>query len=134
MQCPGLEADLNEALANQLVYTYAEGWITGDREKILGTLDPQCVIIESHGPTYRGIEMVGRWIDSWIAPGNTVNRWDVTSLYVADEACFFEWVFEYTYMGNRTEFEGASLARFRNGKIVFLREYAMTVPRYEWGG
>jgi hypothetical protein len=37
-------------------------------------------------------------------------------------------------MGKRGGFEGASIARFKNGKIVSLREYAMTAPRYEWQG
>lgn len=125
---------MGDASPNQLVLNYVEGWKSGDREQILSTLDPACVVIESYGPTYRGKEMVGRWIDSWFAPGNVVNRWDVTSLYVTDEACFFEWTFEGTYKGSRSGFEGASLARVSNGKIHFLREYAMTAPRYEWEG
>jgi hypothetical protein len=125
---------MNNASANQLVHAYVEGWEAGDREKILGTLDPTCVIIESYGPTYRGKEMVGRWIDSWFAPGNEVNRWDVTALYITDEACFFEWIFECTYAGSRSGFEGASIVRFSDEKITFLKEYAMTAPRYEWKG
>jgi membrane protein YqaA with SNARE-associated domain len=72
--------------------------------------------------------------NSWFGPGNEVNRWDVTSLYVTGEACFFEWVFECTFARNRDGFEGASIAQFRNEKIVFLREYAMTAKRYEWEG
>lgn len=118
----------------QLFHSYVEGWKTGDREKILSTLDLECVIIESYGPTYRGKEMVGRWIDSWLAPGNTVDRWDVTSLSTGEEACFFEWFFECTYDGDRSGFEGASIVRVRDEKIIFLREYAMTAPRFEWSG
>ncbi len=125
---------MNDAFTNQLILTYIEGWKLGDREKILSTLDPASVVIESYGPLYRGKEMIGRWIDSWFASGNIVNRWDVTSLYVTDEACFFEWIFECTYAGNHSGFEGASVARLSNGKIIFLREYAMTAPRHEWEG
>lgn len=125
---------MRDASPKPLIVTYVEGWKLGDREKILSTLDPACVIIESYGPTYRGKEMIGRWIDSWFAPGNIVNRWDITSFSITDEVCFFEWFFEYMYAGNRSDFEGASLARVRQGKISFLREYAMTAPRYEWQG
>jgi SnoaL-like domain len=114
---------------NQLILRYREGWGAGDREQILSTLDSACLVIESSGPTYRGKEMVGRWIDSWFAPGNRVNRWEVTSFSIGDEACFFEWIFECTYEGSRSSFEGASVARVSQGKIVFLREYAMTAPR-----
>ncbi len=115
---------------NQLILRYIEGWIAGDREQILSTLDSACLVIESYGPTYRGKEMVGRWIDSWFAPGNRVNHWEVTSFSTGDEACFFG----CTYEGSRSSFEGASVARVSQGKIVFLREYAMTAPRYEWEG
>src|SRR5579884_4006607 len=125
---------MGDASPDQLVLNYVEGWKIGDREKILSTLDPACVVIESYGPVYRGKEMVGRWIDSWFAPGNTVNRWEVTSLYVANDACFFEWFFDCTHAGKRSGFEGASLARIANEKITSLREYAMTAPRYEWEG
>ncbi|GHO84836.1 nuclear transport factor 2 family protein [Dictyobacter formicarum] len=126
---------MNDLSLNQLILTYIEGWKLKDREQILSTLDPACVIIESYGPTYRGKEMVGRWIDSWCAPGNIVDHWDVTSFFAGDESCFFEWVFECTYAGNRGGFEGASIARFSNDKIIYLREYAMAAAsRYEWDG
>ena len=119
---------MDSTALNQLILRYTEGWVTENRDQILSTLDPACLIIESYGPTYRGKEMVGRWFDSWFAPGNGVNRWEVTSFYTADEACFFEWIFECTYAGNRSSFEGASVARVSQGKIIFLREYAMTAP------
>jgi hypothetical protein len=129
-----LGGNMNDASSNQVIATYIEGWKSGDREKILSILDPACVIIESYGPIYRGKEMISRWIGSWLVPGNMVNRWDVTSLFVKDEVCFFEWSFECTYAGNHSSFEGASIAQLSQEKIVFLREYAMTAPRYEWQG
>ena len=121
-----------DATAHQLILTYVHGWIAADREQILSTLAPDCVIIESYGPTYRGRDMIARWIDSWFAPGNVVTRWDITSFFALDEACFFEWIFECRYEGDLGGFEGASLARVSQGKIIHLREYAMTAPRYEW--
>ncbi|EFH82464.1 nuclear transport factor 2 family protein [Ktedonobacter racemifer] len=123
-----------DATAHQLILTYVQGWITADREQILSTLDPDCVIIESYGPTYRGSDMIARWIDSWFAPGNVVTRWDITSFFATDETCFFEWNFECRHEGGLGGFEGASLARVSQGKIIHLREYAMTAPRYEWKG
>ncbi len=125
---------MDKTTIDQLVHCYVEGWKTGDREKILSTLNPECVVIEFYGPTYRGVEMVGRWIASWFAPGNRVTRWDITSLYIVDETCFFEWTFECIYMGDTSGFEGTSIARLQDRKISFLREYAMAAPRYEWKG
>jgi hypothetical protein len=125
---------MHDATAHQLILTYVQGWIAADREQILSTLNPDCLIIESYGPTYRGRDMIARWIDSWFAPGNVVTRWDITSFFATDEACFFEWNFECRYAGNLAGFEGASLAQVSQGKIIHLREYATTAPRYEWEG
>jgi SnoaL-like domain len=125
---------MDHASAEWMVRLYVEGWKEGNRAKILGSLDPACVIIESDGLTYRGVEKIGRWIDTWLGDGNEVNRWDITSLYVTGEICFFEWVFECTFDGTRAGFEGASVVRFRNGKIVSLREYGMmdAPAPHEW--
>src|SRR6266508_703559 len=87
---------MDPAVAERLVHAYVEGWRTGDRAKILGTLAPDCVIVESYGPTYTGEDRIARWIDTWLGAGNTVDRWELTSLEVtaAGTACFFEWEFE----------------------------------------
>ncbi|QBD80843.1 nuclear transport factor 2 family protein [Ktedonosporobacter rubrisoli] len=125
---------MDNASANQLILSYVQGWLAADREQILSTLDPACVVIESYGPTYRGKEMVGRWIDSWFAPGNVVTRWEITSFTATSEECFFEWDFACISDGERGGFEGASIARLSEGRIVYLREYATTAPRHEWEG
>ena len=123
---------MNVTAVRQLVTTYMEGWVEGNREKILSTLDPACVIIESYGPTYRGKEVVAEWIDTWLGAGNRVDRWELTSFFMTDEMCIFEWNFACTFEGKYAEFEGISLARLKNENLVFLREYAMTGKRYEW--
>ena len=125
---------MHDAAAHRLILTYVQGWIAADREQILRTLDPACVIIESYGPTYRGRDRISRWIDSWFAPGNVVTRWDITSFFTTNETCFFEWIFECRYAGDQGGFEAASLARVSQGKIIHLREYTMTAARYEWEG
>ncbi len=95
---------MDETIARLVVQTYVDGWSEGDHVKILSSLDEECVIIESYGPTYHGIVKVGRWIDSWFGAGNTVNSWDITSFYVVGETCFFEWVFACTYAGSDVMF------------------------------
>lgn len=123
---------MDEAIARLVVQTYVDGWRESNCAKILSGLDKECVVIESYGPTYCGIEKVGHWIDSWLGAGNTVDSWDITTFYVVGETCFFEWVFACTYAGSSYRFEGASVARLRNEKIVQLREYQTTHPLYEW--
>ena len=121
-------------VATRLIRDYVEGWKEGDPVAILKTLSPDCVVIESHGPTYRGKKQVNRWIQSWLAEGNTVDGWDITSLVVCDEVCACEWVFSYTVRGRQRSFEGASIAHLDGSRIASLREYRMTEARYEWAG
>jgi hypothetical protein len=71
---------MHSTSANQLILSYIEGWIAGNREQILSTLGPACLVIESYGPTYRGKEMVGRWIDSWFAPAHGMRNEAVEEL------------------------------------------------------
>lgn len=125
---------MDEAIARLIVQAYVDGWREGDRAKILSSLDDECVVMESYGPTYHGIVKVGRWIDGWLGAGNTVDGWDITSFHVAGETCFFEWVFACTYAGISHRFDDASLARVREGRIVLLREYQTTQALYEWQG
>lgn len=121
-------------VATRLIRDYVEGWKEGDSVAILRTLSPDCVVIESHGPTYRGKTQVNRWIQSWLAEGNTVDGWDITWLVVCDEVCACEWVFSYTVRGRQRSFEGASIAHLDGSRIALLREYRMTGARYEWAG
>ena len=115
-----------------LVRDYVEGWLAGDRERILGAVAPDCVIVESDGPTYRGRDIIARWVDGAIADGVTVDRWDVTSLATADGACFFEWDFSCTVAGDVWAFTGASVARFGETGIRSLHEYRLTAAPYDW--
>jgi hypothetical protein len=122
--------------ASQLVIAYVEGWKTNDPARVVDTLATDCVIVESHGPTYHGLKIAAEWIEGWLGAGNTVDRWDITS-FCSDEAeqtAAFEWAFECTADGVHYEIDGISIVEFEGGKIVGLREYRMTEPSYEWTG
>jgi hypothetical protein len=41
-----------------LIELYVDGWRNNDKEKILSSLSSDAIVIESHGPLYRGIEKV----------------------------------------------------------------------------
>jgi hypothetical protein len=92
------------------------------------------VITESHGPTYRGKDQIERWVDTRFGAGGTVLLWEIRSLEVTGEAVFFEWSFVCSWLGERHEFEGASVVRFDESLISSIREYATTAPLYDWEG
>jgi hypothetical protein len=120
---------LDTSLAEQLIRTYVEGWKEYNTAKILSTLDPDCVLIESQGQTIRGSQQIIREVEKRIAGEYgpwKISRWDITTLVVANEICFLEWEFE----GQRS-FDGASIVRFKEGKINYVREYRTTKPLWE---
>lgn len=120
---------MDRILAERLVRTYIDGWKEYDTAKVLSVLDPACVLIESHGQVYRGAEKIIRELEQKIAGAYGpwhINRWDITSLAVADDVCVLEWVFD----GHKI-LEGASVVRFAGGKLVYLREYRTTEPLWE---
>ncbi len=120
--------------ASRLIHGYMEGWIAGNLPQILDTLDPDCLIIESHGPTYRGVDHVRRWVETWFAPGSRVDHWTLSSFVFEGDMAAFEWEFTCTVDGIQYQFDGASVAHFRGDRIVALREYRMTAVPYEWTG
>lgn len=60
---------------------YVDGWKANDGEMIARALAEDCVIIESHGPTYRGVDDVREWMRSWVEEGYKVDKWDITSFF-----------------------------------------------------
>lgn len=71
---------------------------------------------------------------AWLAAGGRVIDWEITSSAALGDAEIAEWVFTCIWKGEEAAFEGASVARLNEGRIVYLREYATTAPLYDWTG
>jgi ketosteroid isomerase-like protein len=117
-----------------LLEQYIEGWRAHDTEAILATLDPDCAVIESYGPIYRGHAWVRRWVTEWMAEGGRVLEWVIHDRHFTGDREMAEWTFHYTWRGEETRFDGATIARLRDGKIIYLREYATTEALFDWQG
>lgn len=113
--------------------TYIDGWRRHDIPAVLATLTDDCVVIESYGPIYRGRARVEQWMTTWLAIGS-VDGWEITSSGAAADLLVAEWVFSCTYRGSAATFDGATVARLRDGRIAYLREYATTAELYDWTG
>jgi len=114
-----------------IIQNYIDGWKTGNEIKILNSLSENCVITESHGPVYHGIGTVKKWIADW-TKFNKIKKWDLISFYSFDHTVCFEWNFSYIGNERKEEFNGITIAKIENGKIVWLKEYRMTAVPYEW--
>ena len=113
---------------------YIAGWRAHDATAILATLSPDCVVIESFGPIYRGHDCVARWVLEWLAEDGQVIDWTVHHLETSTEGETAEWTFHYRWRGEEKNFDGATIAKLHNGKLSHLREYATTAALYEWRG
>jgi len=113
---------------------YIEAWVANDSEHIAGAVAEDCLITECYGPVYRGRARVLQWARAWLAAGGIVHGWEVTDHFIADDREVAQWVFECTWGGSRSSFEGASICRVQDGQVLELREYQTTAPLYEWDG
>ncbi|KKP61558.1 MAG: putative cytosolic protein [Candidatus Levybacteria bacterium GW2011_GWA2_37_36] len=124
---------MNSYRTRKIIQTYVDGWKENNINKILKALTNSCVIVESHGPTYHGTDDVKDWVNSWKKDGYKVNRWDIISFLYSKNTTVFEWVFEFS--SDKTEkrtIEGITIAKFKDKKIVYLREYRTTKSLYDW--
>lgn len=121
-----------EEKARTLVQQYIDGWKEGSIEKIIALLHEDCVIIESHGPRYRGVDQVRKWFEYWVREKGKVLRWNITSFYFVENTAFFEWDFACNVSGKDHELLGISIVKFSENKISFLHEYRMTKTPYEF--
>ena len=117
-----------------LLEQYTAGWRAHDAAAILATLTPDCVVIESFGPIYRGHDWVAQWISTWLAEDGRVIEWIIRDLRSSPDEETAEWTFHYTWRGEEKTFDGATIATVRDGKISYLREYATTAALYDWQG
>ena len=113
---------------------YIAAWRAHDVAAILATLAPDCVVIESFGPIYRGHDCVAQWVSTWLAEDGCVIDWTIRDLRTSGEGETAEWAFHYRWRGEEKRFDGATIATLRDGKLSYLREYATTAALYDWRG
>ncbi len=115
----------------QIIQDYIEGWKEKNPEKILNTLHENCTIIESHGPKYQGKEKISKWIENWTSE-NKVESWEITSFNETQDAVFIEWTFECTVKDKKHLIEGASIIKFTDDKINYIREYKTSRKLFDY--
>lgn len=122
--------------AFDLVQRYISGWKDNNLLMITSCLDKNCVVIESHGPTYHGISDIERWFEFWLKANSKIKKWDICSFHFCEEEkiAFVEW--DFSCISNEIEYAlpGISLVKFREDKISFVQEYRMTHQAYNWNG
>jgi ketosteroid isomerase-like protein len=123
--------NIDDRMAKRLVETYVDGWRRNDLQNVLSPLSPDCIVIESHGPTFHGIEAIRQWVENWISAGSRIDGWDITSFHFLEDAAAFEWDFECVAGGRHYHIEGVSIVEFSEGKISAVREYRRTEAPYD---
>lgn len=117
-----------------LITQYINGWKENNIKQITACLSENCTIIESHGPTYQGINEVELWFKFWLEAKSHITKWDILSFYDCDKenATFIQWDFACISNGIEYAFPGVSIIKFSDGKICFIQEYRMTRLAYPW--
>lgn len=121
-----------ESLA--LIKKYISGWKKNDIHLIISSLHRECIVIESHGPIYHGINDVKLWFDLWLAANSRILKWDLISYYFCnnENTAFIEWKFECISNGMNYPLSGISVIKFSENKIIRIHEYRMTKSAFDW--
>jgi hypothetical protein len=125
-----------EKQAFELVSQYLEGWKQNNLNMIKSCLKEDCIVIESHGPTYHGIRDIENWFKFWLEAKSKVLKWDIISFSFCNEEkiVFCEWDFSCISDDNEYALPGISVVKFSDQKISFIHEYRMTNSAYKWNG
>lgn len=113
---------------------YIGAWAANDVEEIAASVAESCVIAECYGPVYRGRERVRQWATAWFAAGGIVHTWTITDHFEAGDRESAQWIFEFSWGGTRSSFEGCTISTSTDGRIASLREYQTTAELYDWTG
>ena len=124
----------SEEKAFELIRLYIEGWKQNNLKMIISALKEDCIVIESHGPTYHGINDIKKWFNFWTEAGSKVLKWNIISLFFCEkeQVAFCEW--DFSCLSNETQYDlpGISIVKFSDQKISFIHEYRMTQTAYKW--
>lgn len=120
--------------AFNLIEQYVNGWKQNDLALIISCLTENCVVIESHGPTYHGIADIENWFEFWLKAKSRIIKWEILSFYFCEkeQTAFVEW--NFVCISNNIEYTlpGMSVVKFTEQRIAFIHEYRMTHQAYAW--
>lgn len=123
---------MDKLQAEKIIKAYNNAWVQNNVNDILYNLGKNCVIIESHGPMYSGIENIKKWLTKWNVENSNVNKWDITSFIYDNGRAVYEWDFSCTVHGVIYHLTGISVVTFDDRQIIHLQEYRMTQKVYEY--
>lgn len=125
-----------EKKASELVQQYILGWKQNNLNLITSCLSEDCIVVESHGPTYHGIRDMEQWFKLWLEAKSEILKWDILSFSFCEreQIAFCEWDFTCVSNDVKYSFLGISVVKFSDHKIIFIHEYRMTNPGYNWKG
>lgn len=127
---------MKDKIAFEMIQKYVDGWKRNDLSQILSSVTENCVIVESHGPTYEGVSALKKWFQLWTAANSSIQKWDIFSYYFCqnEEIGFIEWDFSCVSNELPYAFKGISKFKLFEQKICFIHEYRMTHAAYLWEG
>ncbi|HEV2524559.1 MAG TPA: nuclear transport factor 2 family protein [Gammaproteobacteria bacterium] len=121
-------------IVHNLVQQYINGWRENDLPMILSCLTEDCIVIESHGPTYHRMSDIEQWFEFWLKAKSKIKKWDISSFNFCEskKTAFVEWDFSCISNDIEYAFPGISVIQFVDEKISFIHEYRMTHKAYDW--
>lgn len=107
----------------KIVEKYFNIWINPDVNSLESIFAHDIYYIESHGPSYSGLEQLKSWFIEWNNLGK-VTTWNITNFIQHNNLAIVEWHFACRYEQTYSEFNGISLFTFDiHDKIIKVKEF-----------
>jgi ketosteroid isomerase-like protein len=114
-----------------IINQYFQSWLTKDFNLFNSTLDENVRIEECYGAYYIGKIECQKWFEHWNKPTeNKVLSWVIKEYWEVGDTTFATWTFACAYQGKQSLFDGISLFKFENEKIVALKEFEMKAEKF----
>lgn len=116
----------------ELLQRYIDSWLKRDKQSFLNTLANSIDIRECYGASYSTKREADIWFTEWNKLGKVLDWRIQETYYDCEKDLFFAtWVFHYQYP-DITEpiFDGITIMKAKDGKIVKLHEYQTKHKRF----
>lgn len=116
----------------RIIRRWFDMWLQGKDIGIEEIFTPDCVYVESWGPSYGGCDRVVHWFQEWNTRGR-VTAWEIKQFFHKEDQTAVEWFFRCE-MSDRTvqSFDGMSLIRWTTrDQILNLKEFGCNIDNYD---
>jgi hypothetical protein len=118
------------SMKKSIIRKYFQAWLDADILPIEDIFSQDIFYSECYGPEYHGMKQMLQWFRDWNRNGKVL-EWSIKRIVEQDNTLVAEWYFECGYNGEKSGFDGVTVAEFNEEmKISRLLEFQSKHEHY----